>query len=59
MTSSNSNEPLNLELEPPTLSTKRDAKYLNRQPQTLRKWACLEVGPIRPHRIKRRLAKGN
>lgn len=32
------------------------AKALNRQPQTLRKWACLECGPIRPIRINGRLA---
>jgi len=29
---------------------------LNRKPQTLRKWACLENGPIRPVRINGRLA---
>jgi hypothetical protein len=29
---------------------------LNRAPQTLRKWACLENGPIRPIRINGRLA---
>jgi hypothetical protein len=32
------------------------AKALNRAPQTLRKWACLENGPIRPIRINGRLA---
>jgi hypothetical protein len=32
------------------------AKALNRAPQTLRKWACLENGPIRPVRINGRLA---
>lgn len=32
------------------------AKALNRAPQTLRKWACLENGPIRPIRIHGRLA---
>ncbi|WP_087086439.1 hypothetical protein [Caballeronia catudaia] len=32
------------------------AVALDRQPQTLRKWACLENGPIRPIRINGRLA---
>ena len=32
------------------------AAMLRRQPQTLRKWACLECGPIRPIRINGRLA---
>jgi hypothetical protein len=32
------------------------AYYLNRQPQTMRAWACLENGPIRPTRINGRLA---
>jgi hypothetical protein len=31
------------------------AYHLNRAPQTLRKWACLENGPIRPVRINGRL----
>jgi hypothetical protein len=39
-----------------TLSTIDAAKALNRAPQTLRKWACLENGPIRPIRINGRLA---
>ena len=30
--------------------------YLTRKPQTLRAWACLENGPIRPVRINGRLA---
>jgi hypothetical protein len=38
------------------LSTADAAVALNRQPQTLRKWACLENGPIRPVRINGRLA---
>lgn len=29
------------------------AFHLNRRPQTMRSWACLENGPIRPHRINR------
>lgn len=36
--------------------TSTAAKAINRQPQTLRKWACLECGPIRPIRINGRLA---
>ena len=32
------------------------APAINRSPQTLRKWACLECGPIRPIRINGRLA---
>ena len=32
------------------------AYYLNRQPQTLRAWACLETGPLLPIRINGRLA---
>ncbi|WP_420476241.1 DNA-binding protein [Noviherbaspirillum sp. ST9] len=38
------------------LNTAEAAKALNRAPQTLRKWACLENGPIRPIRINGRLA---
>ncbi len=40
----------------PNLSTAETAFYLNRRPQTLRSWACLENGPIRPRRISRLLA---
>ena len=40
----------------PNLTTAECAFYLNRQPQTLRGWACLENGPIRPIRINGRLA---
>jgi hypothetical protein len=32
------------------------AYHLNRQPQTLRSWACHANGPIRPVRINGRLA---
>ena len=32
------------------------AFHLNRQPQTLRGWACNEDGPLRPLRINGRLA---
>lgn len=42
-------------IEPP-LSTNEAAILLNRKPQTLRKWACYEDGPIRPVRINGRLA---
>jgi len=38
------------------VTTADAAKALNRAPQTLRKWACLENGPIRPVRINGRLA---
>lgn len=40
----------------PTVPTEQAAYYLNRKPQTLRAWACLENGPIRPVRICGRLA---
>jgi hypothetical protein len=40
----------------PTVPTDQAAFYLNRKPQTLRKHACLENGPIRPIRINGRLA---
>jgi len=39
-----------------TLGTADAAFHLNRQPQTLHKWACLENGPLRPVRINGRLA---
>ena len=35
----------------PNLTTAETAFYLNRKPQTLRAWACLENGPIRPRRV--------
>ena len=38
------------------LPTNDAATAINRAPQTLRKWACLEFGPIRPIRINGRLA---
>ncbi len=40
----------------PNVPTDQAAFYLNRASQTLRKWACLENGPIRPVRINGRLA---
>ncbi|AEI78620.1 hypothetical protein CNE_1c33150 [Cupriavidus necator N-1] len=41
---------------PEILPTDEAAAAINRKPQTLRKWACLENGPIRPVRINGRLA---
>jgi hypothetical protein len=38
------------------LPTPEAAFHLNRASQTLRLWACLENGPIRPLRINGRLA---
>ena len=40
----------------PNLKTEETAHYLNRRPQTLRAWACLENGPIRPRRVAGLLA---
>lgn len=40
----------------PTVDTAAAAYYLNRKQQTLRGWACLENGPLRPIRINGRLA---
>ena len=40
----------------PTVDTAAAAHYLNRRPQTLRGWACLENGPLRPIRLHGRLA---
>jgi hypothetical protein len=40
----------------PNLKTNEAAFYLNRAPQTLRAWACLENGPLRPTRINGLLA---
>lgn len=37
------------------LTTADAARHLLRQPQTLRGWACLDNGPIRPVRINGRL----
>lgn len=41
---------------PEVLTTDEAAAALNRKPQTLRKWAHLENGPLRPIRINGRLA---
>ena len=40
----------------PTVETAAAAYYLNRQPQTLRGYACRDEGPLRPIRINGRLA---
>lgn len=40
----------------PAVDTAAAAYYLNRRPQTLRGWACLENGPLRPVRVHGRLA---
>jgi hypothetical protein len=47
--------PLALETRP-AVDTAAAAYYLSRRPQTMRGWACLENGPIRPIRINGRLA---
>lgn len=39
-----------------TIPTDAAAHHLLRKSQTLRAWACLENGPIRPIRINGRLA---
>jgi len=46
--------PLELEHRP-AVDTAAAAHYLSRRPQTLRGWACLENGPLRPIRICGRL----
>ncbi|RYF49332.1 MAG: hypothetical protein EOO38_08155 [Cytophagaceae bacterium] len=43
-------------LTQPAVSTEQAAFYLNRRPQTLRCWACLENGPIPCMRVHGRLA---
>ena len=40
----------------PAIPTNQAAYYLNRKSQTLRSWACLENGALRPIRINGRLA---
>jgi hypothetical protein len=40
----------------PNLKTEEAAYYLDRKNQTLRAWACLENGPLRPKRIHGLLA---
>jgi len=41
---------------PKVLPTREAAAVINRSPHTLRIWACLDKGPIRPVRIHGRLA---
>ncbi len=41
--------------EPKYLKTHEAANCLRFKPQTLRKWACTECGPIRPVRVAGRL----
>lgn len=48
-------QPLEL-VNRPAVDTAAAAHYLNRRPQTLRGWACMENGPLRPLRINGRLA---
>lgn len=47
--------PLDLESRA-AVDTATAAYHLNRQPQTLRGWACHEDGPLRPVRVHGRLA---
>lgn len=47
--------PIDIEIRT-VLDTATAAFHLNRQPQTLRVWACNEDGPIRPLRVNGRLA---
>jgi hypothetical protein len=57
MTMNNKSEFLPLELVTAvTVNTDQAAYHLNRKSQTLRAWACLENGPIKPLRIHSRLA---
>ena len=47
--------PLNEEARS-VISTAEAARHLNRAEQTLRLWACKEIGALRPLRIHGRLA---
>ncbi len=51
------NQPIETDL-PAVLTTHKASAYINRKPQTLRKWACLDNAPngIRPIRMNGRLA---
>ena len=55
-TSNNSKYPPIGEVTRETLTSEEAAFYLNRKPQTMRAWACLENGPVHPLRIHGRLA---
>ncbi|ARV17767.1 hypothetical protein AEP_00808 [Curvibacter sp. AEP1-3] len=53
----NTFQPVALERETrAALPTREAAYHLNRAEQTMRLWACLENGPLRPIRINGRLA---
>ncbi len=54
-TTANQFPPLELETRS-AIPTDAAAYHLNRKGQTLRAWACLENGPLRPIRINGRLA---
>ena len=54
-TAANQLTPLTLETRL-AIPTNEAAYHLNRRPQTMRAWACLENGPICPLRINGRLA---
>lgn len=41
---------------PRILNTAQAARAIDRRPQTLRRWACMGDGPIRPVKIGGRLA---
>jgi len=49
------NHPPIEEQNKPILTTGEAAYYLNRQPQTLREWACRKSGPLRPIHVNGRL----
>ena len=50
------NKPFTLDPNLPLiLSTPEAARLLRRKPNTLRKWACFDSGPIKPIRIGNRL----
>jgi len=50
-------QPISIEREQRTaIPTSEAALHLSRAPQTLRMWACHQVGPLRPLRINGRLA---
>lgn len=57
MTVSTQFPPLELENRP-RIATQQAAYYLNRRPQTLRSWASLGGGPLRPLNVNGRLAWG-
>jgi len=40
---------------PSVIPTHQAANVINRKPQTLRKWASMDCGPIKPVRINGRL----